>query len=105
MMQSCIHWRALGFIVGFSCIGPSAFADEGGNTNQGQQVYQQICQYCHETGIGPKITERQLPGSYTRFVVRNGLRAMPAFRTTEVSETEIAAVAAFVEGMSQGGSR
>ena len=63
----------------------------------GEIVYQKVCQYCHETGVGPKIRSRQLPTVYTTHVVRIGFRAMPAFRPTEISDQELERVAALIE--------
>jgi mono/diheme cytochrome c family protein len=63
----------------------------------GEVVYQTVCQYCHETGVGPEIRSRQFPAAYTTHVVRHGLPAMPAFRPTEISDQELERVATFVE--------
>jgi len=69
----------------------------------GELVYQTICQYCHETGVGPEIKLRQLPAVYTTHVVRHGFRAMPAFRPTEISDQELERVAVFIERNKGGG--
>jgi mono/diheme cytochrome c family protein len=67
------------------------------NERSGEVVYQKVCQYCHETGIGPELRSRKLPAVYTLHVVRNGFRAMPAFRPTEISDQELERVASFIE--------
>jgi len=72
------------------------------NGRSGELVYQTICQYCHATGIGPEIRARQLPAAYTTVIVRQGLRAMPAFRLTEISDQELERVAAFIEHKKKG---
>ncbi|MCF7981921.1 MAG: cytochrome c [Pseudomonadales bacterium] len=72
-------------------------AQAGDPERSGERVYQAVCQYCHETGIGPKLTGRQLPSAYIQHVARNGLRAMPAFRITEISHQELASVAKLIE--------
>lgn len=63
----------------------------------GEFVYQAVCQYCHETGVGPELRSRHLPAAYTTHVVRHGSRAMPAFRPTEISDQELERVAVFIE--------
>ena len=63
----------------------------------GETVYHTVCQYCHETGVGPEIKSRQLAAAYTTYIVRNGFRAMPAFRPTEINDEELERVAAFIE--------
>lgn len=63
----------------------------------GEAVYQAVCQYCHETGVGPEIRSRQLPTAFTSIVVRNGLGAMPAFRPSEISDQELERIATFIE--------
>jgi len=69
----------------------------------GELVYQTICKYCHETGVGPEIKLRQLPAVYTTHIVRHGFRAMPAFRPTEISDQELERVAVFIERNKGGG--
>lgn len=68
-----------------------------------EQIYQAVCRYCHETGLGPQLKARQLPAAYVTHVVRHGQRAMPAFRSTEISDTELQRIAAFIEGSEGGG--
>lgn len=70
----------------------------------GEGIYQVVCQYCHDTGIGPQLKGRQLPSVYIQHVARNGLNAMPAFRPTEISDQELTGLAAFIE-ISKGGSK
>jgi mono/diheme cytochrome c family protein len=62
----------------------------------GELVYQQSCGYCHGRNVGPVIRGRALPQDYIRQMVRQGQNAMPAFRPSEISEPELAAVAAFI---------
>jgi len=51
-----------------------------------EQVYQKVCGHCHETGIGPQIKGRSLPAAYINQMVRQGNRAMPAFRISDVND-------------------
>ncbi|HET7062009.1 MAG TPA: cytochrome c [Nitrosospira sp.] len=64
----------------------------------GAQVYAGICVYCHESGVGPPIRNRDLPSAYIRTVVRNGNRAMPAFRPSEIDDESLAKLADFISG-------
>jgi mono/diheme cytochrome c family protein len=63
----------------------------------GELVYQQSCGYCHGRNVGPVIRGRALPQDYVRQMIRRGQNAMPAFRASEISEPELAAVATFIE--------
>ena len=62
-----------------------------------EAVYHETCGYCHGRNVGPIILGRHLPVAYTRERVRAGVNAMPAFRSTEISDVELSALAAFVE--------
>jgi mono/diheme cytochrome c family protein len=63
----------------------------------GAEVYAKICGYCHEDGkVGPRILNRQLPPAYIRAVVRNGNRAMPSFRFSEIDEESLARLAEYI---------
>jgi mono/diheme cytochrome c family protein len=62
----------------------------------GAQVYAGVCVYCHESGVGPRIRNRDLPSAYIRTVVRNGNRAMPAFRLSEIDDESLTKLADFI---------
>lgn len=62
----------------------------------GAQVFEKVCGHCHEAGVGPVITGRNLPTEYIQRVVRYGNRAMPAFRQTEIDDAALADVARLV---------
>ena len=66
------------------------------------KAYMDRCVYCHDTGVGPVLHGRGLNENYVGLVVRNGLRAMPAFRTVEVDDKQIAEVAAYLSKMQPG---
>lgn len=63
----------------------------------GKTVYEQTCGYCHGHGIAPIILGRQLPEELTKVLVRQGLNTMPAFRETDISDTELNNVAAWIK--------
>lgn len=69
----------------------------------GEQTFVSRCGYCHlELGTGTMMLARRegqakallanrtdLQGAYIRYVVRNGLRSMPAITRTEVTDREL----------------
>ncbi|MDL1866809.1 cytochrome c [Betaproteobacteria bacterium PRO4] len=63
---------------------------------EGAQIYEKICAYCHEANVGPQIRNRDLPAVYVRAIVRNGSRAMPAFRSSEIDDESLAKLADFI---------
>nr|WP_298415060.1 cytochrome c [uncultured Halomonas sp.] len=63
-----------------------------------EKVYNSVCAHCHEMGVARTVapitqaypeTARETRGNYIRYTVRHGRAAMPAFRHSEVSETEL----------------
>jgi len=100
---SCISMKTK---MGFVLLAVGLFAQAGQAAEKersGEIVYQTVCQYCHEAGVGPELKSRQLPAAYTTIIVRHGFRAMPAFRPTEISDYELESVAAFIEHNKGGG--
>jgi len=78
----------------------------------GKQVFGKWCSDCHSTAGGPgslalqrkyhgdvpAILEQRtnLPSEYVTYVVRHGVSFMPSFRKTEISNEELALVAAYL---------
>lgn len=62
----------------------------------GAEVYAKVCGYCHDTQVGPQIRGRSLSETYIRAVVRNGNRAMPSFRSSEIDDESLAKLAEFI---------
>lgn len=63
----------------------------------GAEVYAKVCGYCHDGGkVGPQLLGRALPPPYIQMVVRNGNRAMPAFRAAEIDDESLRKLADFV---------
>lgn len=71
-------------------------ADSSGEWKSGKEVYDKVCGYCHETGVGPGIRGRGVPPEY-RTVVRQGRRAMPPFRSAELSDEALAMVMNYIK--------
>lgn len=75
----------------------NVLAEANGNWKDGQEVYEKICAYCHEKGIGPKIKGYgRLPADIMK-TVRSGKNAMPAFRQTEIDDAALAKVAEYIK--------
>ena len=64
--------------------------------NDGAEVYAKVCGYCHDAQVGPQIRGRSLPAAYIRTIVRNGHRAMPAFRPSEIDDESLAKLAEYL---------
>jgi (+)-pinoresinol hydroxylase len=81
----------------------------------GRAVYERWCAACHDPGIihpgthalmtkypggrraSGLITDwTDLPAAYVTFMVRHGMSVMPQFRKTEISDAELAALAAYL---------
>ena len=61
-----------------------------------QQVWADTCSYCHSNGIGPELRGRQLPPAMVQAFARYGVRQMPAFRESEISDAELATLATWL---------
>lgn len=75
----------------------NVLADANGNWQDGKEVYEKTCAYCHEKGIGPKIKGQGWPPAYIINTVRSGRSAMPAFRRTEIDDAALAKVAEYIK--------
>jgi len=73
-----------------------ANADSPGKWQSSQEIYDKVCGYCHEANVGPVITGRNLMPEYIQAIVRNGNRAMPAFRESEIDDAALAGVVKLV---------
>lgn len=100
---------ALGAILGLSACGGPVDAPTATGTkkvtylgkesipkDKAQMVYQQTCMACHETGVGPVITGRDLPPEAIKMFVRNGNGAMPAFTEAMIDNETLDSVAMLV---------
>jgi (+)-pinoresinol hydroxylase len=92
----------------------SAFAQDAATIDKGKQVYDYWCATCHGAGRGKpgttalaakyKGTDRpavldertDLTPQSVRFFTRNGVSIMPIFRKTEVSDSDLDAIAAYL---------
>jgi mono/diheme cytochrome c family protein len=63
-------------------------------------VYRQVCGYCHGHNVAPLIRGRKLDAATVEYFVRHGNGAMPAFKPTEITNQELAALANWVSASS-----
>jgi mono/diheme cytochrome c family protein len=83
----------------------------GATEMTGKQVFDHYCSYCHGAADGPGtmqlrrtrgknqalLAERtNLAPDYIEYVVRHGLRSMPAFVPSDLTEARLKALAAFL---------
>lgn len=61
-----------------------------------QYLYARTCGYCHGHDIAPIIRGRSLPPAVVSAIVRSGMGAMPAFKPTEITDTELEALAQWI---------
>lgn len=65
----------------------------------GEQVFDRNCSQCHpggEAGLGPALNNKPLPQFAVRIQVRNGVGAMPRFRSYEITDEQLRAVTAYM---------
>jgi (+)-pinoresinol hydroxylase len=78
----------------------------------GRKIFDQWCSDCHSTAEGPgsRALQRRYQGSlpavleqrsdlrpdYLKLVVRHGISFMPSFRKTEISDADLALLAAYL---------
>jgi mono/diheme cytochrome c family protein len=91
----------------------AAVAQDASTLDRGKQVFQYWCAPCHAPGPrhpgtqaldalyngakpAPLEQRADLVPELTRQFVRNGVSVMPPFRKTEISDAELAALAAYL---------
>jgi mono/diheme cytochrome c family protein len=88
---------ALGIVT---LAGGAAFAGQKLGQPQGErapeEIYAKTCGYCHGRNVGPMIRGRALPAEAIIRQVRHGQNGMPAFRPTEITKSELDALAKWV---------
>jgi mono/diheme cytochrome c family protein len=81
-------------------IGGAAVASQKLGQPQGErapeEIYAKTCGYCHGRNVGPVIRGRALPAAAVVLQVRRGQNGMPAFRPTEITHSELDALANWI---------
>ena len=114
------RFRALALSGSFALASAgAAFAQASGVIDHGKTVFAHYCAPCHGAGRGddgapmlpgthalhlkyngekPGLLEERtdLPAELIKAFVRNGVASMPPFRKTEVTDEDIAAIAAYL---------
>lgn len=80
--------------IALACAQAGSAADPAAQARD--PTYTKVCSHCHDTGVGPALLGRQLPPLYIENTVRNGFRAMPSFRPSEIDAKALADVARWV---------
>ena len=112
---------AAGLLVLGAAPGPAPADTIAPGYAPGRAVYEKWCAACHDPGIihpgthalmtkypggsrasGSIAAWTDLPSTYVAFMVRHGMSVMPPFRKTEISDTELAALAAYLSRNSPG---
>ena len=89
----CISISVISLVL-FSSV---SYANAAGQWRDGMHVYEKVCSYCHDIGVGPVLKSTEKPVEYIQYIVRNGFRAMPAFRASEINDAELKLLADFIK--------
>lgn len=84
-----------GLAAGLS-ISASAQATYEIEPREPEYIYERTCGYCHGHNIAPIIRGRSLPAPVISAIVRSGMGAMPAFKPTEITDTELEALSEWI---------
>lgn len=121
-MNKTKHWMPWIVLLASSAIVPLAHAQESsammvaslaqGNKEHGKAIFDHYCAPCHAPGLenpgtmnlslrinpeeGPLEHRKSLPADYIKYIVRHGLRLMPPFRPTEVSDADLEDLTAYL---------
>jgi len=98
--RSAVYWvTGIAGVLTAVAAGRSHAAPQQDGTRTAASTYADVCTFCHDGNVGPDLRGRGLNATYVRFIVRNGLNAMPAFRTAEIDDTELGALADYVSAL------
>lgn len=84
----------LGLLLGGNVLAQTAPSTE--TQARAQRFYAQVCARCHDTGIGPVITGRNLPAAFYVAMARSGRNAMPAFRVSDIDDATLQALGEYL---------
>jgi mono/diheme cytochrome c family protein len=63
-----------------------------------EQIYGVFCIQCHgSAAVGPELLGRGLPAVATKIMVRHGVATMPPFFVTEINDSELEALAEWIQ--------
>lgn len=89
------------FVIAGTCVAAAQETDAQKssstvNLSEAPKAYMDRCYFCHEFKVGPMLRGRGLHPDYIKHVLRNGSRAMPAFRQSEVDDQALAQLTTFL---------
>ncbi|MCC2644132.1 MAG: pchC [Nitrospira sp.] len=87
---------AVGMAAGAAWADSRQAPQQGFAWKDGAEVYKKVCALCHDTAVGPAVLGRGHDPLYIRLIVRNGSRAMPAFRASEIDDELLTKLAEYV---------
>jgi mono/diheme cytochrome c family protein len=87
---------AIGIVFSVAWAKPQELQESGFAWKDGSEVYTKVCALCHDTKVGPVLLGRGIDPLYIKIIVRNGLRAMPAFRSSEIDDESLEKLAEYV---------
>jgi mono/diheme cytochrome c family protein len=77
-------------------VSSTAAAQSAGEWQGPEHIWRAVCSYCHGAGVGLQLLGAKLPASVIVEITRNGLKQMPAFAPTQISDAELAALAEWI---------
>jgi 4-cresol dehydrogenase (hydroxylating) cytochrome subunit len=98
-----LRQRLLVAVTVASAVAAQARAQSAGQWHGPEDTYEKICRYCHDTGVGPVLKGRGLQPAYIAATVRAGRNGMPAFRPSEISNSELLALGQWLERAASAG--
>ena len=92
MKKAALLW----LLAGLGCGLANAADSDTVQITDGQRYYEKICAKCHETGIGPVLKERGWTAETYVSFARIGVKAMPAFRITDIDDATLLQVGQYL---------
>jgi mono/diheme cytochrome c family protein len=71
---------------------------------RGEQAFFRFCHQCHpggDSGLGPALNNKPLPGAAIRLQVRTGVGNMPSINDDELSDRDLDAIVAYMKALRQ----
>lgn len=75
---------------------PAARAQSAGEWRGPEHLWGALCSYCHGAGVSLQLLGTKLPAATIVEFTRKGLKAMPPFAPTQISDAELAALAEWI---------
>lgn len=112
MMRRIVPGLMIALVLTLGVAGAARAAEANDAANRGAQIFAVRCVFCHGEGLGHPawqmlaikkgkdkaeiLGRRDLTPVYIKHVVRNGFIEMPPFRASEISDSDLDALASYV---------